>query len=63
MRVHLNIDEELMLKLDILSKAHYTNRSAYITMVLAQHVNTQEIALNAINKTFEDVKDQLMKDK
>lgn len=47
------MDEELFKRVEEMSKALYTNRSAYISMTLAQVIKAQEDAMGMMKKVAE----------
>lgn len=58
MKVQISIDEELLAKIDEMAKALYTNRSAYISMTMAQMLKIQQDSMgmmeNVAQKTIEN---------
>lgn len=44
-KINISMDDELLKRVDEMATALYTNRSAYISMTIAQVIKTQEDAL------------------
>ena len=61
-KVQISIDEELLNKIDEMAKALYTNRSAYISMTMAQMLKIQQDAMGMMEKvavkTIENTNEQ-----
>lgn len=53
LKVQISIDEELLKRIDEMAKALYTNRSAYISMTIAQAIKTQEDAMGMMKRVAE----------
>ena len=55
-KINISMDDELLKKVDEMAKALYTNRSAYISMTIAQFIKIQQDALGMMEtdstKTF-----------
>lgn len=49
-KVQISMDDELLKRVDEMAKALYTNRSAYISMTIAQVIKTQESAMNMMER-------------
>ena len=47
-KVQISIDEDLLERIDNMAAALYTNRSAYISMTMAQVLNNQEKVMGLI---------------
>ena len=41
-KINISMDDELLKRVDEMATALYTNRSAYISMTIAQVINAQE---------------------
>lgn len=60
-KINISIDDELLAKVDEMAKAYYTNRSAYISMTIAQVIKQQEKMMDMVNDTLNAAKDDLVK--
>lgn len=49
-KVMISMDDELLKKVDEMAKALYTNRSAYISMTMAQMLKIQQDAMGMMEK-------------
>lgn len=47
----ISMDDELLARVEKMAAALYTNRSAYISMTLAQAIMTQEEAMGILERT------------
>lgn len=52
-RVMISMDDDLLKRVDEMAKALYTNRSAYISMTIAQVIKTQEDAMGMMKQVAE----------
>ena len=61
-KVMISMDDELLKKVDEMAKALYTNRSAYISMTMAQMLKIQQDAMGMMEKvavkTIENTNEQ-----
>lgn len=48
-KLQMQIDEELLAKIDDFARSMYLSRSAAITMILASHINQQQAALGLVS--------------
>lgn len=57
-KINISVDDELLAKIDEMAKALYTNRSAYISMTMAQMLKIQQDAMGMMEtvatKTLND---------
>jgi metal-responsive CopG/Arc/MetJ family transcriptional regulator len=53
-KVQISIDDELLKRIDEMAKTLYTNRSAYISMTMAQTIKAQEEAMGIIRQATQN---------
>lgn len=52
-KIQISMDEELLELVDAMAKKYYTNRSAYISITLAQVIKSQQDAMGIIQQVTE----------
>lgn len=62
-KVNISMEDELLERVDAAARSLYTNRSAYISMVLAQAFMQQDKIIGMVGKTLQEAKDDVLKDK
>jgi metal-responsive CopG/Arc/MetJ family transcriptional regulator len=61
LKIQISIDEELLKKIDVMADAHYTNRSAYISMTMASVIMQHDKVFGLVGDTLNAAKDDLVK--